>query len=64
MSIIETEALWRDMHTPLKHFIARRVPDESTADDILQDVFMRIHAHADTLKDGSKGLKKNKFRKG
>src|SRR6476659_4832355 len=54
MSIIHTEVLWRDMHTPLKHFIARRVPDESTAEDILQEVFMRIHTHADTLRDAAK----------
>jgi RNA polymerase sigma-70 factor (ECF subfamily) len=54
MTIVHTEALWHEMHGALKGFIAKRVPDESTAEDILQDVFMRIHAHADSLKDTTK----------
>jgi RNA polymerase sigma-70 factor (ECF subfamily) len=54
MTTVHTEVLWHEMHTALKGFIAKRVPDESTTDDILQDVFMRIHSHADTLKDVAK----------
>ena len=54
MNTIHTEVLWHDMNVPLKHFIAKRVPDESVAEDILQEVFMRIHAHADTLKNADK----------
>jgi RNA polymerase sigma-70 factor (ECF subfamily) len=54
MTTIHTEALWHEMNIALKGFIAKRVPDESTTDDILQDVFMRIHARADTLKDTTK----------
>jgi RNA polymerase sigma-70 factor, ECF subfamily len=54
MTITHTEALWHEMHGALKGFITKRVPDKSTAEDILQDVFMRIHAHADTLKEPTK----------
>ena len=54
MTVAHTEALWHEMHGALKGFITKRVPDESTAEDILQDVFMRIHAHAYTLKDTTK----------
>lgn len=54
MTVAHTEALWHEMHGALKGFITKRVPDESTVEDILQDVFMRIHAHTDTLKDTTK----------
>ena len=51
MSMIPIEVLWRDMNRPLKHFIVKRVPDEGTAEDILQEVFLRIHAHADIVEN-------------
>jgi RNA polymerase sigma-70 factor, ECF subfamily len=54
MTMMHTEALWHDMNTTLRHFIAKRVTDEDTTEDILQDVFLRIHARADTLKDAAK----------
>jgi RNA polymerase sigma-70 factor, ECF subfamily len=41
----DAEAVWRDMRGPLLAFIARRVPDRDTAEDILQDVMVRIHRH-------------------
>jgi RNA polymerase sigma-70 factor, ECF subfamily len=46
--IITTEELWQDLHTSLRAFIARRVPTEEV-DDILQDVFVRIHRGLGTL---------------
>jgi RNA polymerase sigma-70 factor (ECF subfamily) len=46
-----TERVWDEFHTPLQQFIRRRVSDEAEALDILQDVFLRIHQHMDTLKD-------------
>lgn len=46
-----TERVWEEFHTPLQQFIQRRVSDEHTAEDILQDVFLRIHQHMDSLKD-------------
>src|SRR5258708_36701900 len=46
-----TELVWEAFHTPLQQFIRRRVFDEATAEDILQDVFLKIHQHMETLRD-------------
>jgi RNA polymerase sigma-70 factor, ECF subfamily len=46
-----TERVWEEFHTPLQQFIRRRISDEATAEDVLQDVFLKIHQHMDTLKD-------------
>jgi RNA polymerase sigma-70 factor (ECF subfamily) len=46
-----TEQIWEAFHTPLQQFIRRRVPDDPTAEDLLQDVFLKIHQHIDGLKD-------------
>ena len=51
MSSMTTERIWEEFHTPLQQFIRRRVFDEDTAEDILQDVFLKIHQHMDALKD-------------
>lgn len=49
-----TERVWEDFHTPLQQFIRKRVSDEVTAEDVLQDVFLKIHQHVETLKDVKK----------
>jgi RNA polymerase sigma-70 factor (ECF subfamily) len=41
--------VWQDFHGRLLAFIARRVPDRDSAEDILQDVMLRIHRHAADL---------------
>lgn len=46
-----TECIWKDYQEGLLGFIRSRVTDISVADDILQDVFVRIHANIDTLKE-------------
>ena len=43
------EAVWREFHARLLGFIARRVGDSSTAEDILQDVMLRVQRHAGEL---------------
>ena len=45
----DVEAVWREMRVPLLSFIGRRVSDRDVAEDILQDVMLRIHRHADEL---------------
>ena len=35
---LDAGAIWRDFHGRLLGFIARRVPDRESAEDILQDV--------------------------
>ncbi len=49
-----TENVWETFHVPLQQFIRRRVSDDATAEDLLQDVFLDIHQHIDTLRDVKK----------
>ena len=49
-----TERVWGTFHAPLQQFIRRRVSDDATAEDLLQDVFLNIHQHVDTLRDVKK----------
>lgn len=52
--VMTTEQIWEAFHPQLKHFILKRVPDEDNAEDILQDVFLKIHTHIETLHDQEK----------
>jgi RNA polymerase sigma-70 factor (ECF subfamily) len=49
-----TEEVWSEFNRQLKMFIRQHVNDEAIADDILQEVFVRIHANIDNLNDQSK----------
>lgn len=44
------ESVWRDLHDPLLRFITRRVPDHASAEDILQEVMLRLHRHAEEIR--------------
>jgi RNA polymerase sigma-70 factor (ECF subfamily) len=46
-----TEQIWKTFHAPLHNFIRRRVADEAAAEDLLQEVFLKIHQHVASLKD-------------
>jgi RNA polymerase sigma-70 factor (ECF subfamily) len=46
---VSTEYLWEAFSRPLQQFIKRRVADEHSAEDILQDVFLKIHSRIETL---------------
>ena len=46
-----TEELWQLVHDGLRAFIAKRVNDQGHVDDILQDVFVRVHRQMDTVND-------------
>lgn len=43
-------AIYTDLHSQLYNFIARRVRDRDTAEDILQDVYLKIHSHIGDLR--------------
>jgi RNA polymerase sigma-70 factor, ECF subfamily len=43
-------ALWDAFAPPLRAFLARRVPAGVEADDLLQEVFLRVVKHLDTLR--------------
>jgi RNA polymerase sigma-70 factor, ECF subfamily len=49
-----TERVWETFHAPLEQFIRHRVSDDATAEDLLQDVFLKIHQHVETLRDVKK----------
>ena len=47
----KTEELWHDVRDGLRAFIAKRVNDQGHVDDILQDVFVRVHRQIDSVND-------------
>ena len=51
---LTTEAIWEAFHVPLYGFIRRRVSDETVAEDLLQEVFLKIHQHGEELRDAKK----------
>jgi len=48
------ETIWLRFADKLKAFIVASVHDKALADDILQEVFIKIHAHIDKLSDETK----------
>jgi RNA polymerase sigma-70 factor, ECF subfamily len=49
-----TEHVWAAFSAPLLHFIRKRVHEEATAEDLLQEVFLKVHQQIGTLKDARK----------
>jgi RNA polymerase sigma-70 factor, ECF subfamily len=49
-----TEHAWYALHEPLRAFLRKRVRETETVEDLLQEVFLRIHTHAGTLREGEK----------
>ena len=49
-----TEQIWEELGSSLRQFILRRVGDRHVADDLLQDVFVRIHRGIASLTDEEK----------
>lgn len=45
------ESIWEKFHIRLRAFILKRVNNEAVAEDILQDVFIKIHTHLQSLQD-------------
>jgi DNA-directed RNA polymerase specialized sigma24 family protein len=40
---LTTEQAWTAFQAPLKQFIRKRIQDDATAKDILQEVFLKVH---------------------
>ena len=47
---LDAPALWAEFSPPLRAFLARRVPPGIEADDLLQDVFLRVVRHLGSLR--------------
>jgi RNA polymerase sigma-70 factor (ECF subfamily) len=46
-----TEELSQQLHDSLRAFIAKRIDDQAHVDDILQEVFVRVHRQIDSVND-------------
>lgn len=49
-----TKNIWEQFHKELFSFIKKRVKHTDTTNDILQDIFVKIHLKLDTLSDKDK----------
>lgn len=45
-----TESIWEEFSGRMRAFIARRVDNEADAEDILQEVFLKVHEHLGAVK--------------
>jgi RNA polymerase sigma-70 factor, ECF subfamily len=45
-----TEQIWRELSDRLRRFVRLRIHAAADVDDVLQTVFLRIHAHIDELR--------------
>lgn len=48
---LDASVLWAEFGPPLRGFLARRVPPGVDADDLVQDVFLRVLRHLGALRD-------------
>lgn len=46
-----SEAVYERFDAPLRRFVRSRVPDPAAAEDVLQEVYLRVHARIHTLRD-------------
>lgn len=49
-----SEHVWKEYHTMLRAFIQSKVSDNLVVDDILQDVFLKMHTGLTSLNDKTK----------
>lgn len=49
-----SERVWQEYHSRLRSFIKSRISDDAVTDDILQNVFLKMHIGLASLKDGTK----------
>lgn len=52
--VLSTEWLYQEFADRLRRFIQKRVADPQSAEDILQEVFLRIHNRIDSLRSGER----------
>lgn len=51
---LNLHTIWQEFRISLKQFIRARVSDEQDSEDILQEVFIKIHNHLPNLKEEEK----------
>lgn len=50
----EVRIIWESLNNGLRSFISSKVKNDADTDDILQEVYLKIHDHINGLKDSSK----------
>ena len=48
------EVIYDNFNAKLKSFVIGRVSDADTADDILQDIYLKIHSHINDLRESDR----------
>jgi|SRR5690606_13266769 len=48
---LSTSEIWEHFSQPLRAFIIRRIDNPDDAEDLLQDIFVKIHTHIPELRD-------------
>jgi len=48
------EDIWEEINTRIRKFIRSRVEDDATCEDLVQEVFMRVHQKMSTLKNSER----------
>jgi len=46
--------LWRDWHATLRRYVTRRVRDAADADDVLQEIFIKLTLHHEQVRDAGR----------
>lgn len=54
MSQLDITEIYNEFREPLKVFIGKRLRDQASAEDLVHDVFLRIHNQIGSLKDQEK----------
>ena len=49
-----TETIWKEYSTKLRSFIEKRIDNRAAAEDVLQEVFLKVHAGLASVKAGTK----------
>ena len=49
-----SDKIWKEYHAKLRAFVRSSVSDEATSNDILQNIFLKMHSSLASLKDGTK----------
>ena len=51
---LTTDTAWAELHASIRGFVRRRVRQAADVDDIVQQVFLRVHQSLPTLRDADK----------
>jgi RNA polymerase sigma-70 factor, ECF subfamily len=52
--VVDSTALWVELHQSLRGFVARRISNQIDVDDLVQEIFLRIHSRIHTLDDAER----------